>query len=199
MHGETRVHHRREEVGVVNGLIIVRIQSLEHLHGFVIGDAKLRRHDLLQLHQRDRALAIRIQRYEVIPDLVALLPRKRPRHHLHAATPELRRPAEIPQSFEDAVVDLDRGLRASLDDPWMLESLLGCEASTRVHLQQRLHEGEPARGHGIPSFLLEQVLAGCNVFRLLLLAACERHIAGKQNKGDDSQTPHVALRSVAPL
>mmetsp|Transcript_52958 Transcript_52958/g.172360 ORF Transcript_52958/g.172360 Transcript_52958/m.172360 type:complete len:298 (-) Transcript_52958:582-1475(-) len=199
MHHHPRAHHRREEIGVVDGGIMVRVKCLEGCERLVFRDMELVHENMLELAQQDSALIALVHRDEVLPHRRTLFVGEGPRHQLHAAASELRGLAELPEAVDDAPVDLHTGHLVPLVDPRVLQGNVGGEALPRIDLKEPLDEAEGLFGHRAPPVFLEGVLAGQYVRFLYLLAAGERHVPAEQDEGDDPQTPEVALLRVVLL
>mmetsp|Transcript_53081 Transcript_53081/g.104761 ORF Transcript_53081/g.104761 Transcript_53081/m.104761 type:complete len:311 (+) Transcript_53081:617-1549(+) len=183
----------------MDGVVVVRVQRLENLPGFLIRDVELVDHDLPQLHECDCACVVCVHGDEIFPHLCALLVRQRPCHDVHADPPKLRRTRELPQGLDDAVIHLHLGvLGGPHSDPLMVQGLLSGQTLARIQLQQFLHEVDTLRRDAAPPFGLHSVFAGHDVRPQHFVRPRERHVSAEQHKNNNAQAPQIALEVVVP-
>mmetsp|Transcript_100737 Transcript_100737/g.260249 ORF Transcript_100737/g.260249 Transcript_100737/m.260249 type:complete len:255 (+) Transcript_100737:510-1274(+) len=176
---------------------MVLVQSIEDLLHVLVTHVELLLHDFLELVERDRASAVRVQLYEGVAHLGPLLVRQRPGHHAHASTPEAGGLRKLGQGVCDAVVDVRRARQlVPLVDPWVQQRHLGRQPLFRIEDQQLRHEVLRFLRDARPDVLLHGVSTLLDGPDLAILGAGERHVPEEDNEDGDAQAPQVTLARV---
>mmetsp|Transcript_99096 Transcript_99096/g.258349 ORF Transcript_99096/g.258349 Transcript_99096/m.258349 type:complete len:340 (-) Transcript_99096:486-1505(-) len=189
---DTRVQHRRQEVGVVNLLVVVCHERVEDLPDLCIVHLVLWQL-LPQLAEGDAALVLGVHLEKDVLHGRALLLTERPCHDLHAAAAEHRAVAEAAQSLYGHRVHLVDAPGMPPRDPGMLKGALCRQSFPWTHGEQGSDEVHPLFRDVLPpsGHDLELSLHG-------LRSIGERPVACEQHEDDNAEAPHVGLACARP-
>ena len=202
LRGETAlVRCGDDEFCVVDEATVVGVNGPEHLFDFLVAhdSSVVLQVALLDLIHAELAVAVFVEGLENLGQVVALLFAHQLRGDERVGrllegdiAVEL---AEVVQGVHgELLVNLERG---QLSDPRVLQSLLSRGALLRVVGQQRADEALAVLRDGLPDAVVERVLALANLLHDVLVGlAVEGRHSGKEDVGDDTSGPDVALMVV---
>ena len=202
LRGETAlVRCGDDEFCVVDEATVVGVNGPEHLFDFLVAhdSSVVLQVALLDLIHAELAVAVFVEGLENLRQVVALLFAHQLRGDERVGrllegdiAVEL---AEVVQGVHgELLVNLERG---QLSDPRVLQSLLSRGALLRVVGQQRADEALAVLRDGLPDAVVERVLALANLLHDVLVGlAVEGRHSGKEDVGDDTSGPDVALMVV---
>mmetsp|Transcript_108321 Transcript_108321/g.316887 ORF Transcript_108321/g.316887 Transcript_108321/m.316887 type:complete len:249 (+) Transcript_108321:441-1187(+) len=187
--------HTRQELVVLDLLVVVGVQALKEGLGFSSVDMEVLFERLPELPERDSALLVQVHEQELLLQICHVLRRERPRHHGQHHAAEVRGLSEAAQTRQDVLANVSVLGLAPLEDPWVLQGSCCGHPLGGIPHNESLHEGlcrlrEPVEAGA------EVGTASLDLPRDLLLRAAKRRRSSEEHVHNHAERPHVGLYCV---